>query len=194
MTSHISTTTLSGADQSFSGTLTGASTLGNLSFTGSGTKTFANNASTSNFIVSASSTVVTPTALSISGNYHNDGTLTTTGNTTYLTGSNPQSLSGTTTFNNLYLKNNSRTGTTTFNSALTVGDTFTADGSTYIGLLSGATSTIANLTLNGSSTAPISFGSTATGTKSNLIVSGSTVVTYTRVQDSSACGSNGGDY
>jgi hypothetical protein len=89
------TTTFAGtAAQTISGIATGTSAFNNVSFLGAGTKTFSSNASTSNFLVNTgSATVTTPTILSISGHYTNNGT-TTWGGQSIFNGTSAQTLSG----------------------------------------------------------------------------------------------------
>jgi len=63
--------------QTISGTLTDNSTLPSIVLSGSGTKTFNNNASTTDFIIAASSGNVTaPSSLTLTGNLSNASTLT----------------------------------------------------------------------------------------------------------------------
>ncbi len=103
-----------------SGTLTATSSLGNVTFTATSaanTVTLTSNASTSNLtIASASTTLVAPSLLDISGNFTNNrGTLSPGTGTVTLTGGN-QTLTGTTTFYNL-VKRATTTSTTTFEAA-----------------------------------------------------------------------------
>jgi hypothetical protein len=67
------TTTFGGSSsQTLAGSLTGTSTLGNVAFQGAGTKTFSNNASTSNFFIqSGSGNVNAPSHLTIAGDFDN---------------------------------------------------------------------------------------------------------------------------
>jgi Concanavalin A-like lectin/glucanases superfamily len=186
----------SSSAQTLSGNLSGATQLRDVVLTGTGAKTFSNNASTTNLMVGSSASVNLPSAISIAGNYTNSGSVEAGSGTVYLNGANPQTLSGSMTttnaFNNLVVENNSRVASTSFTGALTVDGTLTAEGSTYIALLSGATSTVANLTLQGSSTAPVAFGATATGTQAKFVLTGTPTVTYARITDNNACGSTGG--
>jgi hypothetical protein len=134
MTSHLSTTTFNGTlPQTVGGTLSGASTFGNVAFINGTTTTFTNNASTSNFTVNTGATVVAPASLTISGDYRNNGTTTHTGTVT-LSGTTVQTLSGTLTgtsaFNDLILGNQSTNGSSTekaviFQSVASTTGTFT---------------------------------------------------------------------
>ncbi len=73
--------------QSLSGTLTGSSTLPMVVVQGSGTKTFQNNASTSDMTIRSGVSVVAPSKLSILGNYSNEGTFIAPSGQLTLTGS-----------------------------------------------------------------------------------------------------------
>jgi hypothetical protein len=194
MTSDDTILWLTGTEVTATGTMTGASQLRDVRI--SGEVTFGANASTTNLLIATSSSSTTlPSAISIAGDYENNGTVHAGAGTVYLSGSNPQTLSGTMTatssFNDLYIQNNSRIGTTTFDAVMTA-NSLTAQGSTYIAFKSGATTTIDTLTLSGSSTAPISLGATATGTESNFVLTSTASVSYTTISDSNACGSTGG--
>jgi hypothetical protein len=72
-----SLTFASSSPQTISGNLTGESAFGNVILTGAGEKTFTSPASTTNFTIAATNTaVIAPTALTIRGNYDNQGTFT----------------------------------------------------------------------------------------------------------------------
>ena len=61
--------------QTIAGTMnTSATDFANLIFSGGGTKTFSNNASTTDFTINSGATVVAPTILTIAGLYTNNGT------------------------------------------------------------------------------------------------------------------------
>jgi 6-phosphogluconolactonase (cycloisomerase 2 family) len=65
-----------GSAQSLSGDMTATSSFADVAFSGAGTKTFNDNASTSAFTIGSGATVVAPSALTITGNYSNSGTFT----------------------------------------------------------------------------------------------------------------------
>jgi len=192
----VGTTTFSGTTtQNISGSLTGASAFGHVTFSGAGTKTFLSNSSTSDFTIASSSGAVTaPPALTIFGSYTNQATFTAGTGTVFLAGTDNQTIAGTLTgpsaFNNLILTNN--TATTTFNNALAVTNTLRADPGTTLTLASGATTTITHLNLTGTTSRPITLNSTASGTRANLVVASSSQVSFTTIRDSNACGSTGG--
>ncbi len=107
MTTFDSVTTFSSeSPQNIAGNLTGTSTFRDVAFLGAGTKTFLNNASTTNFdIQSGSGAVTAPSgALTIYGNYTNAGTFTHNSGTTTFSGASAQTAAGTMTgtsaFNN----------------------------------------------------------------------------------------------
>jgi surface protein len=80
--------------QTLSGTMTGSSTLPHVTASGAGTKTFLDNASTSDFtIATTSGTVTAPDALTITGNVRNESTLMG-GTTLYVSGLDNQRVSG----------------------------------------------------------------------------------------------------
>ena len=56
------------------GTMTGTSAFNNVAVTGDGTRGFMKNASTTNLLITASSTFSAPASLSVSGNLTNSGT------------------------------------------------------------------------------------------------------------------------
>ncbi len=184
------------SSQTISGNLVGASQLRAVEFSGAGTKTFSSNASSTNFTIATSSAVNLPSALSVMGNYTNSGSVEAGTGVVYLSGSAPQTITGalatTNAFNNLIVKNTSRVASTSFTGTLTVDDTLTVEGGAFVTLQAGATTTVATLNLNGSSSAPVAFGSTATGTQAKLVVTGTPTVTYARIYDNNACGSTGG--
>jgi hypothetical protein len=110
--------------------MTGGSAFNHLTFSGAGTKTFSNNASTSDFTIDSSSGAVTaPTLLTIAGNYTNNGTFTANSGTIYATSSSAQTFAGTmiggSAFNHLTF---SGAGTKTF-SANASTTNFTIDSS-----------------------------------------------------------------
>jgi hypothetical protein len=187
------------AGQGLSGNMTGTSAFSNLTFAGSAGKDFAANASTTGSftIASTSGEVRAPLQLSIAGNYTNS---TSTGfnansGTTTFNGTSAQTISGVATgssaFHNLTLQN--QTATTSFSSALTVSNNFTATKpGSIIALAAGATSTIANATITGSSTNLVKLLSTASGTQARLVVTNSYDITYANIKDNNACGSVGG--
>ncbi|MDB9944443.1 hypothetical protein OAD26_00385, partial [bacterium] len=70
--------------QSIEGNLTSSSALGNVYFSGSGTKTFNTNASTSNFTINSEATAVAPYKLTITGDYENSGTFSNSAGNVYL--------------------------------------------------------------------------------------------------------------
>jgi hypothetical protein len=115
----IFTATTSG--KTLGGTLTGSSTLPNVTFAGAGGEwTFTNNASTTNFTI-ATGTVVAPAELTISGDYENRGEFNAGAGTIILDGPE-HTLRGTTTFHHL-TKEAIGAATTTFEAGATV--TFT---------------------------------------------------------------------
>ncbi len=92
------TITFNGAAQALAGTMNTSSTdFATTSFTGSGTKTFSNNASTTGFTIASNVTVAAPSLLTISGNYTNSGTFTSNAGTVFLGGRGGTAVSGTLT-------------------------------------------------------------------------------------------------
>ncbi|MFZ2252682.1 MAG: hypothetical protein WAW13_00740 [Minisyncoccia bacterium] len=177
--------------QSIGGTLSGASAFGNITFSGSGTKTFSNNASTSDFTIGTGATVVAPASLSLIGNYTNSGTFTAGSGTTTFTGTDAQTATGTLSFNNIEILNT--TATTTFGATLTVAGTLKAiQPNTKIAFSPNGTNTIAYATITGTSGNEIRLRSTTEGTPFKFVVSSAYTINYVNVKDSNACSSVGG--
>ena len=168
-----------------------------------GTHTFSSNASTTNFLVThSSSTVVFPSnLLSISGNFYNVGSTTHNSGTVLVDGSAQQVFFGTSTelnaFNNLNILNVSGSDAQTspsviFREPITVAGTFTAtQPNTKIQFAAGAaaTTSIGNLVLNGGAIETrVTLRSYISGTQFGLNVSGTRSVLNTNVKDSNACG------
>ncbi len=72
--------------QAFSGGMTGSSAFNAVSFSGNGTKTFSDNASTSDFTIASGATVEAPEVLTITGDYTNNGTFDSGSGLTYIVG------------------------------------------------------------------------------------------------------------
>ncbi len=155
---------------------------------------FGTSATTSDLVIAEGHAMVAPIEIEITGDYINEGFFNAGGGTTTFSGTGEQTATGTMTgtsaFANLAITNTA--ATTTFGSALTVSDTLTAFPGTKIALQSGATTTVANLNLAGSSTSPVTFGATETTSPANFVLTGSSAVTYTTIQNNHACGSTGG--
>ncbi len=170
---------------------------GTVHFIGSGTKTIANNASTTNFIIGPGVTVVAPSLLSITGNYTNNGIFTHNSGTAYLSGNSQQTLSGTmigtSAFNNLTILNNSGTDAQTdpsviFGASASTTGTFTATvANTKLRFNAGSTFTLTNLLLTGTSGSEVKLRSSSAGTAWNLINTGTQSVNYVDTKDSNAC-------
>ncbi len=157
---------LTGAsDQTLAGNLTGASALRDVKFSETGAKTFANNASTTNLTIATSSATVTaPTILSVAGNFTNRSYFAANSGTVILSGLN-QTLSGTTTFNNL-AKVATNHATTTFEA----GALYTITG---------------NLTFSGvNASTTHALRSSASGTQWKLDPQGTRTLSYLDVKDS----------
>ncbi len=189
------TTTFSSTTaQSISGTLTGTSSLGTVVFTGSGTKTLANNASTTNFTINTGATVVAPTLLGINGNYNNAGTFTAGSGTTTLTAGATATgtMSGTSAFKNLEITGG--TATTTFNAPLTATGHFKAtDANASIAFTRNATTTLTTATIQGTAGNEIHLrAATTTGTaRWGLAISGAYTISYVDVKDGNGSSSVG---
>ena len=138
-----STSSVSFASSTSNQTLGGTSPynfFNNVTFSGS-TKTFSVNASTSNFVINSGATVAAPPALTISGNYQNNGTFINGGGTIYFTSPVKTarisgSATGTSAFNNVVFSGSGVKvlGTSTTLSNLTVisGTTLVAPASLTI--------------------------------------------------------------
>ncbi len=197
MTSAIGTTTFTGgSSQTATGTMTGASAFGNVAFTGAGTKTFATNASTSDFTVATGATVVAPSLLSLSGNYQNNGTTTFGTGTTTFYGTTPQTATGTMTgtsaFSNLTITNTSGTGSSTqsviFATQASTTGTLTMLPATSAQFKANATSTFQNINLAGTASQYIYLRSSIPNTRYAFYVPGTQqTVNYVDVKDNSAC-------
>jgi hypothetical protein len=206
MTSADTTTFLTGdSAQIISGTLTGASQLRGVSFSGLGTKTFASNASTTDFIVATSTgTTTTPTHLTIAGNYTNLSTTTHPGFVTFA-GTLPQTATGTMTgtsaFGTLALagagvKNFTTaasttdlvvqtTASSTFSGPLTVaGDATVAAGAKIILAANATTSVSGSTTITGTAENPVLLRSTVGGEQFALALADEYAITYADVKDS----------
>lgn len=124
--------------------------------------------STGNFTVAASGTFTsTSGTLSVAGNFSNSGTFTHNSGTVSLTGTT-QTVSGTTTFNNLTIdKTNSPTISFTSGTTQTISGSFTATGDATHQITIGATTTSAATLSKASGTVTCSYCtisySTATG-------------------------------
>ncbi len=194
------TTTFSGnSSQTATGTMIGTSAFNNVTFTGSSTKTFLANASTSNFIIGQGATVTASTLLSIAGNYSNSGVFTAGSGTTTFNGTSMQTATGTMTgtsaFRNLTIVNTSGAGSTSqsivFRAPASTTENFTMIGSTSAQFMAGATSTFTNISLQGTASEPIFLRSSVNGAGWGLVVPGAQrQVTYVNVRDSQACGGN----
>ncbi len=185
--------------QTLTGTMTGSSAFASTTFLGTSTKTFANNASTSNLTIDTGATMVAPTLLSISGNYANYGTTTFASGTTTFNGTSLQTATGTMTatssFYNLSITNTTGTGSTTqsvtFNAPIETVSTYSMIASTSVAFLAGATSTLENINLQGTSTQYVWLRSTIADIAWGLSVAGNQeIITYVNVKDSNACSGN----
>lgn len=82
--------------QTISGTMTGTSAFASTTFVGAGTKTFSNNASTTNLLtIQSGATVIAPTYLTVGGNYTQNGSFTDSSGTVYFSSTTAQTISGT---------------------------------------------------------------------------------------------------
>jgi hypothetical protein len=100
-TARSGTTTFSGAAaETLAGSMVGGNAFNNIAFSGAGTKSFSNNASTTNVTIQAGSGAVTaPSGLwSVSGYWNNGATFSQTAGTVDFNSSGPQSISGSNTW------------------------------------------------------------------------------------------------
>jgi len=191
-----------GSGKTLSGNMTGAATsLPDVEFLNSGSWTFQNNASTTNFTIT-SGTVTAPSSglLSIAGNYSNSGTFTRNNSMVFLNGSSQQTLSGAMTgdsaFYNLTILNNYGSGNATsspsviFSSNASTTATFAANiGDTTIRFLAGGQYTFQNIDWQGTSGQPIKVRSSDVGTpppdhtKWQLAVPGTKTILYVDFMD-----------
>ncbi len=155
-------------------------------------------ASTTQLTIDASTTLKAPTHLSISGNYTNSGTFDHQLGTTYLNGSTQQiatgTMTGTSAWNNLTITNNSGTSAVSnpsviFGAVSSTTGMFTATtASTSLRFPAGATTSMTNITLTGTSAAaPIFLRSSVPGTAFGLEVSGTRSINYGDITDAHAC-------
>ncbi len=196
-TANSGTTTFSSSTaQSISGIATGTSAFSTLILTGTSTKTFASNASTTNFVIQNGATAVLPSLFSLTGNFTNNGTTTAGTGTTTLNGTATQTLSGTMTgtsaFNNLHITNTSGLGSTSqsilFLASASTTDTLTMNASTSAQFLANSSSTFQNIKLSGSTGQYVSLRSSTPGTQYGFYVPGTQkTVSYVDVRDNSAC-------
>ncbi len=133
-------------NQTISGTLTDTSALGNVTLLGATTKTFANNASTTNLTIGTGATMVAATSTTVGGDFTQSGTYTA-GSNLYFSSTTNQTISGTLNSISLgnvtllgvstkTLSNNASTTNLTINSGatmaaptlLTIGGNFTQNG------------------------------------------------------------------
>jgi Fe-S cluster assembly iron-binding protein IscA len=187
--------------QTLSGTMVDISAFGSTTFIGAGTKTFSNNASTSNkFTINSGAIVVAPALLTVGGNYTNSGTFANNSGTVYFSSTSAQTLSGTMTnasaFKNLTILNTSGTGSTQSvifaNVASTTG-AFTMMASTSAQFLANATSSFSSVAFNGTSAATRTWlRSSSPGTRYGFVATTSATVSYVDVQDASSCGDTQG--
>ncbi len=136
----------------------------------------------------ASSTLV------LSGDYTNIGTASLASSSVILRGSSLQvatgTLSGASAFNNLAIENTQGSGATTqsvtFGAPLEVDGTFTMLGSTSAAFLSGATTTIANISIpSANANTPTWLYGTVPGEQWYIVATGT--IGAARVKDSNAC-------
>ena len=178
----------------FTGTMTDSSAFNDLIVGGNGI-VFEANASTTNLTINTDAVVVSPTLLSVAGDYTNNGTFTHNSGTVYLSSTTQQTATGTMTgtsaFYNLELLNGN--GSTTFGAELTVDNVLTAvTPGTIIEFLGNGTTTIATATITGTEGNEIRIWSTDPGTQSRLVISDAYTVQYLDIKDSYACDSVGG--
>ncbi|HEX9608829.1 MAG TPA: hypothetical protein VGA06_01295, partial [Candidatus Paceibacterota bacterium] len=200
-TDSVGTVLFDGTDQTIAGTMnTTLTDFADVIFSGSGTKTFSNNASTTAFAIESGSTVVAPVFLSISGDYTNAGSFTAGGGTTILSGASPQTISGTlngtSAFGNLEVTNTSgdpdSSPSIVFSSApSTFGTFFARTGGSSIQFPAGATTSLAHLFLQGGNGNLVHLRSSSASTTWGLNVPGfHYAVSYVDVADSDACTGN----
>jgi hypothetical protein len=186
--------------KTIAGVLTGNSALGTTTFNGSGGGwTFSNNASTTKLTITAG-TVTAPSLLSISGDYSNSGTFTHNSGTTTFDGSLQQTLSGTMTgtsaFGNLEVKNNSGSDPDTspsliFSGAASSTNMTMTTASTKVRFNAGSGYTFTNINWNGQAAGTrVALRSSSGGTPWKLYVTGTQVVKNVDVKDSNASGGN----
>jgi 6-phosphogluconolactonase (cycloisomerase 2 family) len=147
------------------------------------------NASTTNFTIASSSSTTAPSRLSIRGDYTNYGTFNANLGTTSFNGTTNQTatgtLSSTSSFYNLSIENTA--ATTTFGTTTTITNNFFSIPGTTIAFPAGATTTVANLILTGTSSNAIQLRSTTQGTQWKLNAAAQQSVTRVDVRDSDAC-------
>ncbi|MDO8521113.1 MAG: hypothetical protein Q7S52_03280, partial [bacterium] len=187
--------TTSPATQTLSGTMTEGSAFASTTFIGSGSKTFASNASTTRFTVTAGAAVTAPAQLSIAGDYTNSGSFTAGTGNVYLSGTAQQTATGTMTgasaFRELTILNTSGTGATQsviFGTAASTTGLFTMVASTSAQFKSGAaTSSFNGISWNGSAGSPVWLRSSSGGTPWGLVATNTQAVSYVDVKDSYTC-------
>jgi hypothetical protein len=152
-----------------------------------GITTLSSNASTTNLTINTGASLDPATQLSIAGNFTNSGTLAiSTGDIVYMSGTANQYATGTLNFTELRVINT--TGTTTFVTPVTTSATTTLSGAgVKTAWAAGATSTLQNLVVEGTSGNEITLFSSTTGSQWKVSVPGNRSVSYARVKDSHAC-------
>ena len=190
----------SAVSESLVGNMTNSSSFNNVAFLGAGTYTFYDNASTSNFTISAGTVAASTTAatlFSIGGNYSNSGTFTARTSTFYISSTTAQqtltgNMIGANAFYNLTILNNSGTDATTspsvvFSSVASATNFNILTASVKVRFAAASTYTFTNINLNGQgATTKIMLRSSVSGTYWNLAVSVSPVVSYVDPMDSDA--------
>ncbi len=177
------------ATSTLSGNLTGSSAFNDLRFSGSATSTFGGAASTTDLVVD-SGVVNAPSRLSIFGDYTNSGRFEAgTGTTTFggvVAQTATGTMTGTSAFYNLELRNTA--ATTTLGNDVTVDNNLTAYANTTTAFPSSATTTVANIRLNGTSASDtVVLRSQNTGVQWKLNVTNNPNAYYVDVKDSNAC-------
>jgi hypothetical protein len=181
-------------------TVSGFTDMGDLTFNGSGGGwTFADNATTSDFTITAGS-VTAPSQLAVAGDYTNEGTFNANSGTVTFNGADVQTATGTMTgssaFSALTINNTSANGTTSrsiiFGTVASTTGTFTMLASTSAQFPENATSTFQNINFSGALDSPVWLRSNATSTKWGMYVPGTQIaVSYVDVRDNNASSSEG---
>jgi len=155
--------------------------------------------STADFYMGQGFTLLDHT-FAVAGDFNAANSLRTGLGTVIFNGTAQQTATGTMTGDdtdslyNLTINNTSEDGATNrsvvFSSAVTATGTFAMIPGASVSLASGATSTFTNVDWQGTSGSPVWIYSSAAGTQSHLVASGT--IDYVNIKDSDACGSPGG--
>ncbi len=172
-----------------SGNLIGISNLGNVVVSGWGTQ-INTIASTSNLTING--TLNAPPLLSVSDSFTNSGMFIANGGTTTFSGTSQQvatgTLSGTSAFHNLEIRNTFGNGTTSqgvvFGAPVQTTGTFSMIASSSARFLANATHTFAAVNWPGVQNSPVWLRSSATGTQWRFTTNSFVSTSYVNVRDS----------